>query len=213
MIAVATSMTSSRTSTRWPISSKRSSSRAPAVPSSSASIGAWQTTPLWISTATIGIVLTTGTSRNSSRSRATDVAPSTDTIAFASPSSISAAVSSAPGFMARTTASEPRARSRSESTASPPVSAASRAARPEPASEKSIASGPPSELAQPRAIAVAMFPAPAKPILTLGSLVGPRQTPAVRTREQKKKARDIVAGKVFERERSNRRAVRWFRTG
>jgi hypothetical protein len=58
-----------------------------------------------------------------------------------------------------------------------------------------------------------MFPAPAKPILTLGSLVGPRQTPAVRTREQKKKARDIVAGKVFERERSNRRAVRWFRTG
>ena len=48
-----------------------------------------------------------------------------------------------------------------------------------------FASGPPSELAQPRAIAVAMFPAPAKPILIQGSVVGVARTPAVRTREQK----------------------------
>ena len=156
-----------------------------AAPSSSASIRAWQTTPLWISTATIGIVLTTGTSGNSSRSRATDVAPSTDTIAFASPSSSSAAVSSAPGFVARITASDPRARSRSGSTASPPVSAASRAARRSPRRRRA---SPRARLrARPAARdAVAMFPAPAKPILIQGSVVGVARTPAVRRGSRRK---------------------------
>ena len=73
--------------------------------------------------------------------------------------------------------SEPWASSPSELTAVPPSSAASFAARPEPESANSIASGGGSEVAHPRAIAAAMFPDPAKPIFMTNSVLAAAGAP------------------------------------
>ncbi len=162
--AIAASISSSGTSARWLSSPNRFSSRAPVSPSAGSS-GAWQITPRPISATIVGIVRITGIPGKTSRSRETGVPASTDATAFASPSSSSAVRSSASGFTASTTASDLSASSASESGASPPVSSASAAARPDPASQNSIPSGPCSACIQPRASAVAMFPAPANPIL------------------------------------------------
>ena len=162
--AVATSISSSGTSTRWRSSPNRFSSRAPVSPSVGSS-GAWQITPRWISVVIVGIVRTTGTlgkqlAQARDRSRARAPRRSRRRARRAAPRR----VSSDAGLTASRIASERSASSASESTASPPASAASSAARPEPASQKYIASGPCSASAHPRASAVAMLPAPANPI-------------------------------------------------
>src|SRR5436190_6732369 len=92
----------------------------------------------------------------------------------------SATGSSAPGFIASTTTSARSARSRFESAWRPPTSPASMRARSASASLNSISSGPVSADAQPRASALAIFPAPISPTIT-GCAVAARD-PASRTR-------------------------------
>ena len=80
----------------------------------------------------VGITRTTGTSRKSSRSRATGVAPSTEAIASPAPPSCSAARLERRRLHREHDGVGAQASSASESTASPPVSLGEPAARPEP---------------------------------------------------------------------------------
>src|SRR6476659_7229860 len=167
MTAVAGSSSRSSSSTVRPSSpSSASTSRdsSPEAPSG----GVWQISPRLTSTARFGMARNRGASGKTWRSRATGVAPRTDSTAVAALPRASAAVSSAAGFTASTTRSESLPSWARFARAPPPSSSASAAARPEPASENSITSGPPSPAAHPRAIAAAMFPAPANPTFIAG---------------------------------------------
>ena len=99
--AVASSISSSGTSTRWLSSPNRFSSRAPASPSARLERRVADHAALDLGVI-VGITRTTGAPGNSSRNRATGVAASTEAIASPAPPSCSAAVSSAAGFTAST---------------------------------------------------------------------------------------------------------------
>src|SRR5215208_7164197 len=109
-----------------------------------------------------------GTPGKESAIRAIGVTASTDRSAGAVPSSSSATAPSAAGFTASTMTSLSFARSRRVERVSPPTCPASASARGASRSQKIIASGPPGPAAQPRAIAPAMFPAPANPSFIAG---------------------------------------------
>src|SRR6266511_995210 len=133
--------------------------------------GGWQITPRRTSTGWLGITRSSGVSGNASTRTSVGTPASTETTAGARPRSSPATSSRAPGLTARTRASESPARAGRLLRVSPPTCAASAAARAVSRSQNSIASGPPSAPAHPRAIAPAMFPAPANPILIAGRLV------------------------------------------
>src|SRR3954452_20427041 len=116
---------------------------------------------------------TAGTPGKAASSRSRVVAAITERIAGASPPSSWATSSSAAGLTARSKTSQVFRRSTREGRVSPPTSAARAAARSASMSKNSIAQGRSSSgaAAQPRAIAPAMFPAPAKPIF-IGARVG-----------------------------------------
>src|SRR5215208_1656129 len=109
-----------------------------------------------------------GTPGKASAIRAIGVTANTDRSAGAAPSSSSATAPSAAGFTASTMTSLSFARSRRLERVSPPTCPASASARGASRSQKIIASGPPGPAAQPRAIAPAMFPAPANPSFIAG---------------------------------------------